>query len=228
VKAFWIALVAVVVALLGFGVAADVVDFVTGGNSDTAYVLLGDVLIFAGLVATGIIYYLERQAARKRDIASVLTMLKAVRDGLLQWGEVYFQNGYDEKSAVARAQQDFDLIIGKAYGQVFLVPVEPLTALIERPGEGDLVRKETIEAANVALWRIGVFNQFVHQQTDFNTRHLSEIADPSLPQTRRVVLAGSARWISTMLHMQGIGRASWYQKLKAELETNIEELQRRA
>jgi hypothetical protein len=113
----------------------------------------------------------------------------------------------------------------QSYGQVHRVPIEPLTALIEQPGVANLIRKETVESVNFALWRIGVFNQFVQQQTDFNTLHLAEIGDPRTPHARRVVLAESARAISKSLHGDGIGDAGWYQTLKDELGKNITELE---
>ena len=151
-------------------------------------------------------------------------MLEAVRDGMLPfWGDAFFQNGYDVHGASVRAKDDFDHVMAGSFGQVFCVPVQPLTALIEQPGGLGLVRRGTIEAANVALYRMGVFNQFVQQQTEFNTRHLAEIKD-NISDARRRVLAESARSLSTMLHLHGIGDAGWYQNLKLELEANINEL----
>jgi|GEM_PF-3639355 len=86
------------------------------------------------------------------------------------------------------------------------------------PGRG------SIEAVNIALWRIDCFNQIVQQLADFNVLHAAEIADRDLPQPRREAIARAARAISTMLHLGGIGDASWYSDLKAAMEKNIDDL----
>jgi hypothetical protein len=151
---------------------------------------LGDWLVLIGLVVTGLIYWRQTFASRRRDVISTLDTLEAVRSGMVAWGDFYFANGYDATSAQKRAQQDFDLVMGGAYAQVFLVPTEPLTALIEHP---QLIRKETIEAANVALWQMGVFNQLVQVQADFIAQHVAEIRDAKLPRPRREALARGAR-----------------------------------
>jgi hypothetical protein len=191
-----------------------------------ALVLMGDILIIAGLVLSYRIYHRERADLIERDTESVLAMLEAMRDGIRAWADPYFTTGYDEQGASERAQGDYKAVMDRSYGQLFRVPTEPLVALIERSVGGSLLRKETVEAANIALWRMGVFNQLVQQQTDFNARHLSEIYDPALPEAQRRALADGARAISTMLHASVIGDATWYKRLKAELETNIQALRK--
>ena len=221
-KARWVALIASLTLLIGVGITADVVAFATG-QSNAAFALLGDVLIFIGLPLSYLIFRTERLDARKRDRKSVLAMLRAAH--AIAWGNSYF-TAYDDQAARFRAKDDFRYVMAFGYGQVKLVPVEPLTALIEHQGNGGLVRQETIEAANEALWYIGAFNQLVQQQTDFNTHHAAEIADRGLSMGRRLAIAHAAEAISVMLHRDGIGDAGWYKKLKAALETNIKELRR--
>jgi hypothetical protein len=197
----------------------------SSATSGNLLVFVGDVLVLLGLVATFIVYRFERMASVDRDIDSVLAMLEAVRNGMRPWGDLYFAEGYDEPSAKARAQRDsFDSIMKGSYGQIFLVPTEPLSALVERPGGLGLVRKETTEAANIALWKIGVFNQLVRQQTEFNALHLAEFYDRDLALERRQVLAEAAGTISGMLHLDAIGDADFYRRLNAELDKNIEDL----
>lgn len=194
---------------------------------------LGDWLVLIGLGVTGLIYWRQTFASRRRDVISTLDTLEAVRSGMVPWGDFYFANGYDATSAQKRAQQDFDLVMGGAYAQVFLIPTEPLTALIEHP---QLIRRETIEAANVALWQMGVFNQLVQVQADFIAQHVAQIRDARLPRPRREALAKGALAVSLLLHERGIGGGEkrhdgevegpdWYLKLKMELDRNITDLQ---
>jgi hypothetical protein len=197
-------------------------------------VTFGDGLVLIGLLLTGLIYWRQTVASRRRDVVSTLDTLEAVRNGMLPWGDLYFANGYDRSSARARAQVDSDLVMSGKHGQVFLVPTQPLVALIEHPG---LVGRVTIEVSNVALWRMGVFNQLVHQQADFNTQHLAEIHDEVLPRARRGALAKAALSASYMVHWHGIGGGEgrveggfegpdWYLNLKAELDKDITDLRR--
>ena len=185
------------------------------------FVVGGDGLVLLGLLATMVVYLLQLRTQEQRDKDSVLAALRALRDGIRPWGEMYFEKASDDASAMTRAQQDFDLVTGGQYGQVFRVPTEPLTAFLQRPEAGWLVRRETIEAVNVALWQVGVFNQLVKKQTDFNVRYADGLMDARLPTRRRHVLANAAKSISYMLHKNGIGDAQWYRALTSEIEANI-------
>lgn len=217
-----IALIAAIGLLIAVGITADVVSFVIG-QSSAAFALLGDVLIFIGLPLSYLFFRSERTDARNRDRQSVLAMLKAAR--AIEWGDSYF-NPYDEPAARCRAKNDFALVMSYRYGQVKVVPVEPLNALIEHQGDSGLVREETIKAANAALWYIGAFNQLVQQQTDFNTLHAAEIKNRGLPMGQRLAIAEAAEAISVMLHLDGIGDAEWYKNLQTALDANIAELGR--
>jgi len=202
--------------------------------------LAGDVLVLVGLLVTWVVYRKARDDAAQRDREAALGSLLGVWATMTEstspagtppsdrehgaptpWGELYFGGGYTEESARARAQQDYDAISKRSYAQVFEVPTEPLAALVASPFAGTLIGNETIEAAQVALWQIGVFNQLVRQQTDLNSRHLAEIADPELPESRRHAVAQGAWWVSFMLHASAIGDARWYARLKGELAQNI-------
>jgi hypothetical protein len=187
-------------------------------------VTFGDALTLLGLAIAVLLFQAQREQERRRALDAAFDLLSAVRDGILPWGELYFRGGYDEETARQRAQRDFDYVMTCGYGQVFHVPTEPLAALIASPAAGGLIGKATVEAANVALWQLGVFNQLVRQQTDFNASHLAEIRDGTLPQTRRQAIADAAYSLSGMLHAQGIGDASWYAALMRELEANMREL----
>jgi hypothetical protein len=81
--------------------------------------------------------------------------------------------------------------------------------------------------ASVALWQLGIFNQLVRQQTDYNALHLAEIRDDELPLARREALSKAAYSISRMLHKNGVGDAAWYWALIDQLTTNRRELQKR-
>jgi hypothetical protein len=145
-------------------------------------------------------------------------LLEGVKSATEAWGDAFFEHGYNEQSAKERAEIDFNLVQNHRFGQVYRPPTAPLTALIEHPAG---VREQTMKAASDALYWLGVFNQYVQQQTDFNTLHLAEFIDKKLPGERRSVLAEAARAQSLLLHGQGIGDAGWYGKLKAELDMNI-------
>jgi hypothetical protein len=56
--------------------------------------------------------------------------------------------------------------VHRSFQENFRVPTDPLVSLIMQPGEGRFVSRSTIEAANIALWRMGQFNQIVQEQTD--------------------------------------------------------------
>lgn len=182
---------------------------------------LGDVLILLSLALTWLVYWLGRAASTGRDLGTALALLRAVQSGM-PWGALYFGSGYDAKAVDDRARQEYETVLHGSYGQVFHVPTEPLAALVANPAAGGLVRRATVEAASVALWQLGVFNQLVRQQTDFNARHLAELYDDGLPPQRRETLAKAASAHSRMLHANGIGDAHWYQTLMRELATNID------
>jgi hypothetical protein len=189
-------------------------------------VSLGDALVLLGIAVAVLLYALERAASQRRDLDAALSLLLAVRDGM-PWGDLYFGDGYDDAQAIRRAEQDYDLVREGAYGEIFEVPAAPLEALVTNPATGDYIERSTVHAVNVALWQIGVFNQFVRQKTDFNTRHLVEILDEELPEPQRLALARAARSQSQMLHSHGVGINPWYANLKRELSANIEVLKHR-
>jgi hypothetical protein len=189
-------------------------------------VLAGDILIFLGFGVTGIVYWLQSAATARRDVAAALAVLLAVKDGM-PWGDSYFAQSYVGEDVDNRARQDFMTVQSGNYAQIFHVPTEPLTTLVANPAAGDLIPRETMEAVNVALWQIGVFNQLVDKQTDFNARHLAEIRDDSLPPERREALANAAYSLSHMLHGSGIGDGEWYATLKRELDANVAQLESR-
>lgn len=203
---------------------------------------LGDTLTLVGLAVAVLFYALQRAWERRRDLEAALAVLVAVRDGMGRaaeqdgptgWADVFFKSVWEGDALNNRAQQDYDAVMSGSYNQVFEVevPSSPLEALIVGPGAGDLVKRETIEAANHALYQIGVFNQLVRQQTDFWGRHLAEIADPVLPSNRREAIARAARAQSKMLHGSGIGAAGadggWYSRLTGAIDKNIGELRTR-
>ena len=126
-----------------------------------------------------------------------------------------------------RAQQDDDSVMGGSHCQNFRVPTEPIASLIQQSGEGWLISGETIAAANIALWKIGIFNQLVQQQTDFNAFHLAEFSHVNLDLTRRNALAQAAWRLSVTIHQYGIGDASWYRRLMTALDHNVEALEKR-
>jgi hypothetical protein len=182
-------------------------------------------LVILGFVVTWLLYKRERADEKQRDRDAALSVLRAVRDGIMPWGELYFCKGYDDESAKKRAQQDYDWIMkDTSYGEVFHVPAAPLVALLSHPAAGGLIVRETVEAASVALWQIGIFNQLVRQKSDFNARHLAEIRDKDLPPERRRGLADAAFTQSVMLHAKGVADATWWANLKHQLQTNIEAL----
>jgi hypothetical protein len=112
-----------------------------------------------------------------------------------------------------------------------VVPREPLVALVNSPSAGDLIAVETVETASLALYWVGVFNQLVQQQTDFNARHLAEIRDARIEEERLAAIGRGAYEISHMVHATGIASANaeggWYRRLSEAVETNIADLEKR-
>jgi hypothetical protein len=181
---------------------------------------LGDALTLLGIALAVLLWELQRLVDERWEIDAAGALIVAVRQGLAPWGDLYFGAGYDAAAAEARGAEDFRLVMDRNYAQVFHVPTEPLEALIANPAAGGRITEATVTVANVALWQLGVFNQLVGQQTDFNAQHIAEMRDPTLPPPRREALATAASSISTMLHRHGISDALWYSALLRQLETN--------
>lgn len=189
----------------------------------------GDALVAIGLSLTYVIYRRQLFDSEMQDLNSTVAALNAVRTGIAStWGETYFGGGgYDDAAAGERANFAHKAIMDGSYAQIFRVPIEPLVSLIRQPGEGRLVSGATIEAANVALWKIGVFNQLVQQQADFNALHLACVPTEGLKDEGRQQLAQAALKISFMIHASGIGDSRWYRQLIDALDGNVRELEER-
>jgi hypothetical protein len=186
----------------------------------------GDAIALLAITVLWLIYEIQALASSRRDVVGARAVLVGVKHGMVEgWGELFFSTEWTAENAKRRAQADFDSIQKRTFGQVFLVPTQPIASLLASPAAGDLIRSETIEAANIALYRIGAFNQLVQKQTDFNARHLPDIVDEQLPAPRRKALAHAAYKISYMLHVDGVGTANaaggWYRKFKDAVESNI-------
>jgi hypothetical protein len=188
--------------------------------------IVGDAIVFFALVLTVSTLIVESNRSIRREIVTALEVLHGVKDGMSQWSYLHFSTDYSGAAGDQRADVDRKLVQGGGYMQNFRVPEAPLVSLIQQPGTGLLIDGKTIEAANVALWKIGIFNQLVQQQADFNTLHLSEYADPSVDQDRHNVLAEAAARISAMIHKDGIGDASWHSIFMSALDSNIAKLDR--
>jgi hypothetical protein len=177
------------------------------------------------------IYRLERLASRRRDIDAARSTLIALKQGMLGdpaelgWGDLYFAHGYDDDGAKRRAASDAEAILNGTFNQVFVVPAEPLLVVAASPAAGDLISDETIRAASFGVWKIGVFNQLVRAQTDWNVQHGVEVLDPATSDGRRDSLARAAVGVSHMLHLQGIGEANaqggWYRRLKRAVDDDL-------
>ena len=186
----------------------------------------GDVLVFVGLGVTYGVYRNQAFNSVMQRVDSTLAILLAVRNGVTPWGDLYFAGGYDNDSAARRAEQDHAAVMAHGYAQVYRVPAEALYELVQGSSDGGpLVSRKTIEAANVALWSIGVFNQLVQQQSDFNAVHQADISDESLSPTCREALAKAAEKMSVFIHLRGIGDVTWYAELKTAIDENIRQLE---
>ena len=197
---------------------------------------VGAALALLGLAFGWALYRLERTASRRRDIDAARSSLHALQRGVFSsddesgWGDLYFVHGYDDAGALERAAQDAEAILGNGFNQVFVVPAEPLLVIAASPSAGDLISDETIRCANFGLWKIGVFNQLVQAQTEWNVRHLVEINDRETPALRRNALAQAAVSLSHLLHLQGIGQPNieggWYYRLKSAVQRDLDRLTR--
>jgi hypothetical protein len=189
--------------------------------------IAGDSLVFAGLLVTLVIYLFQRNASIRREINSTLELLRAVRDGITPWGNLHFNTNYSGEVGRRRAEDDYRSVMGCWPPMNWRVPSEPLNALVQRPETGLQIEKSTIQAASIAMWKIGIFNQVVQQQTEFIALHMEEIRDEELPVKAREALARAAQRFSEMIHCDGIGDASWYSGLLAALQENIAHLEAR-
>jgi hypothetical protein len=193
---------------------------------------VGDVLVFVGLVIAGIgvfvalrIYRRQQYDSDLREINATTSLMTAVRDGIRSWGHPYFLPKYDHDAAEARAEEDAQAILHRSFRQNFRVPTDPLVSLIMQPGEGRFVTREVTRSVNIALSRMGQFNQLVQEQTDFLGAHLPQIYNPHTNEQVRGALADSARQISMIIHGTIIGNDGWYNNLVTALDMNIVQLQ---
>ena len=148
------------------------------------------------------------------------------------WGHLYFRRGYTEELAAERGAQTRTIVMDdRGLDIVFVVPTEPLARLATQSPRQGLITHETVSAANFALWRVHVFNQLVGQLTDFNTRHVAELANAD--DDRLEAIGNAACSLSTMLHRNGVGQswtrdfdggAGWYRQLVDALDANISAL----
>jgi hypothetical protein len=198
-------------------------------------------LAAAALAVAWVIFRLERRSSRARDVASARATLVAVQRGIVTgipelgptyrgWGDIYFTKIYDGQTALRAGLEARRLVEQGGSYQVFVVPTEPLE-LLATPSIGlDLISAETVFAANFALWRTRVFNQFVEKQTAFNAFHAAEIADDTTSPARRLAIALAAEEINIGLHLDGIGEAGkeggWYHRLTQAVAANVERLDR--
>ena len=138
---------------------------------------------------------------------------------------------YTDADAAARATEGMKGVHRGTFDQVFVAPIQPLELLARASPQAGFISVATVSAANVALWRLQVFNQLVTQQTLFNALHAAEITDRATSPERRSALAEAARNVSFTLHRHGIGPANapggWYRNLKEALSGDIAELERR-
>ncbi|MEP6909517.1 MAG: hypothetical protein ABI896_03685 [Actinomycetota bacterium] len=183
-------------------------------------------------------FRIERFGARQREIQSARALLIAVNEALVSrgkgeemhpgWGETYFGLVYtperiEEAGERARHQAQMGV-----FDQVFVVPTEPLEKLATTDRVPDLISIETVSAANFGLWRVGVFNQLVLQQTVFNAVTHLELRDAETTDDRKKAIGQSAKHISQTLHLYGVAGAAapagWYSRLKNGIAADISRL----
>jgi hypothetical protein len=194
-------------------------------------------LALAAIGVAWIVFRVERAAHRRDQLRGARNVLLAVQRGIVEglpeqqipgWGEVYFKQVYDPRTGFLRAQQSRKAVEGRDWDQVFVVPTEPLELLATTTIGGELISEETIFAANFALWRVHVFNQFVWMQTLFNVQHGAEIVDPATSRERLTTLGVVASQFSEGIHLNGVGNANdpngWYGRLKTAVAADVEHL----
>ena len=198
--------------------------------------MLQVVLGVLGLTLAWTTFRITHDAAGRRDTASARGLLTAVRAGMVEhrhtpgWGEEYLAELYTDADAAARASLAVMSVERGTFDQTFVVPTEPLELLARASPQTGSISVETVAAANVALWRLKVFNQLVGQQTLFNALNITAIVDSSLTPERKATLADAARAIAFVVHRHGIGMANapggWYRNLKESLADDITALER--
>src|SRR5262245_44282113 len=199
---------------------------------------MGTLLAVIGLALGWVTFRIGRDAARRSDLASARGLLTAVyrgivgqADGAPGWARSAFAIRYDDAQVLARARVASEAVRQGLLDHVFVVPTEPLRLLATAAPQQGFISERTVAVANLALWRVDVFNQLVSAQSQFNVRHLTEIVDPSLPDDRRQLLADAAEKLSYLVHDSGIGEANapggWYRELDRTIWSDIEALERR-
>ena len=200
--------------------------------------LVGLFLAASAIALAWLLYRLERLHARHRDLDAALAVLGGVKRGMVNgigddvgWAENYFATIYTPGGA--ELEQRIEDASGSIKQlrwamQVFPVPLAPLELLVSSPASAGLVSDETVFTSNFGLWRVGIFNEFVRLQADFNARYITDIRDEDLDVARREAIARGAAWIAEQIHLYGIGRANleggWYARLKRALEKDIARL----
>jgi len=183
----------------------------------------GDAAVVIGLLLTLVVFLLQRASSAKLLRQLALAILGAAKDGIAPWGPLHFGTDYSIWGE-ERVQLDFDAVMNHDYMQNFCAPTQPLISVINQPDEGRYIARQTIEAINIALWKIGQFNQIVQQQTDFNAQHAVDIRGDDIATRQRHTIAEAAKRISVHIHMVVIGDGRWYEALMQALDENIEAL----
>jgi hypothetical protein len=187
----------------------------------TLLVALGDVLVLAGAFIAFHVYQLQQDTLKRQRQQSSLDHLESVKAALIDWYSNFFNANYRGEAAVVRAEQDRKAIQARSYGQVYMVPTDPVASLIQPSGDLWPFSLQTLRAANIALSHMTVFNQFVRQQSEFNVLHAVEIRRVEGRHLDDISEAGLR--ISTDLH-QSIDSGDWNRELKAAVTLNIAEL----
>lgn len=198
-------------------------------------------LIALAFVVAWSTFRIERAAAWRSELAHAQAVLAAVRRGLVLgmpslgeeyqgWGRLYFARSATGATALDAGAAARRLVERGTSYQAYRVPVAPLERLATARGAGTLVSEETVLAANLALWRLGIFNHLVEKQTAFNVAHAVEIANDATASDRRRAISVAAAGIATALHLDGIGRAAddggWYRRLTEAMAADIRRLGR--
>ena len=199
--------------------------------------MLQVVLGVLGLALAWTTFRITHDATGRNATASARGLLASVRAGMVEhrdgpgWGEAFLGDAYTDADAVSRATHAMKGVDRGMPDQTFVAPTEPLELLARASPQAGFISVETVSAANVALWRLKVFNQLVGQQTLFNALHMAEITDRSTSKERREVLKEAARTVAFTVLRHGIGEANapggWYRNLKEALSHDIANLDRR-